>query len=221
LGQRGLGYVGRKWNERTAMMLEQHGEHAPPGKFKKALFAVLNPKAFAKGWQARSEELEHIASSAAQARGREVAEQLSTWGKLEIPYAQFTERADENNMLKEYENMKKESLMAAALKAEGLGGMEGELRRRAIVKASAKNGYLDDLLRMKHFAAKYASGKKNADGTITANIYDAESLNRFLFGYLGEGEQTYRMLAEDFEDLGKEKKPKDRMKQYCKTEKIV
>ncbi|MBX4191629.1 MAG: hypothetical protein KW804_02420, partial [Candidatus Doudnabacteria bacterium] len=127
-------------------------------------------------------------------------EKDETWGKakLKIPYRQFVARKDEDMFLKDYGNMKKESLMRAAVDAEGMSGFEGEARKRAIVKAAANNGYLDDILRMKEFATKY--GEK--DGT----IYSAETLNRFLYGYLGHGEQSMRFMAEDMEEAGKKTK---------------
>ncbi|MBX4191751.1 MAG: hypothetical protein KW804_03055 [Candidatus Doudnabacteria bacterium] len=215
------GYVGRKWNERTVHLLESHdGKEVGVGK--RALFAVLNPIAAFKGSQQRSHELSHMAQEEAAAGGREVAEQAfttklspfktvkpwkegflekdETWGKakLKIPYRQFVARKDEDMFLKDYGNMKKESLMRAAVDAEGMTGFEGEARKRAIVKAAATNGYLDDLMRMKPFAEKY-TGKDNV-------IYGAESLNRFLYGYLGHGEQSMRFMAEDMEEAGKKTK---------------
>lgn len=196
LGKRGLGYVGKKWNDKTVeWFMESHEGHPPPGKFKKAMFAISNPRAFTKGWQTRSEELAHAASASADAAGRMVAEQLLTGGALEIPYLSFAERHDEAEKAKDMENMKKESLMDLAVKAEGLKGAEGRRTRRAIVKAALKNGFQDDLLSMKHFAEKYADD----DGTFNS----AAAVNRFLFGYLGHDDQAMRFMAEDLEELGK------------------
>ncbi|MCL5667191.1 MAG: type IV secretion system protein [Patescibacteria group bacterium] len=197
LAQRGKGWATRKWNEKTVhWFLEGEGEKKPRSALSKAAFAMLNPVSFFKGWGKRAEELQHEAQEIAHAGGREVAEQMLTMGKLKIPYRQFVERSAENNYLKDYENMRKESLMTAAVAATNMHGAEGEMRKRAIVKAAAKNGYLDDLLAMKEFAEKYA----DADGT----YYSAEVLNRFLFGYLGQSEQSMRFMAEDMEQLGKD-----------------
>lgn len=193
LGQRGVGRLNRWYNEKTSHLLEQHGDH-PVSWRKKAALALLNPKAVAKGWQKRSEELAHHAEEEAEAAGRMVAEQFLTRGKLQIPYNQFLARKHENDYLKDYGEMKKESLMAAAVALKDMKGAEGSMRKRAIIKAMAKNGYLDDALRMREFAQKYM----NDDGS----IYNAEVLNRFLIDYLGDTEQTYRFLAEDMEDLG-------------------
>jgi hypothetical protein len=201
------GYVGRKWNERTLHLLESHdGKEVPAGN--KVMFAILNPIAAYKGSQQRSHELSHMAQEEAAAGGREVVEQAFTTRpkflggtgkpKLSIPYRQFVARKDEDMFLKDYGNMKKETLMRAAVDAEGMTGFEGEARKRAIVKAAAANGYLDDLMRMKPFAEKY-TGSDNV-------VYGAESLNRFLYGYLGEGEQAKRFMAEDMEELGKKAK---------------
>lgn len=195
LAGRGSSYLGTKWDQRTAHLLEQHGDH-PVGFKNKALFAVLNPVAFAKGLNKRSEELKHHAEEEAGAAGRMVAEQLMTRGKVQIPYNQFVARNHENEFMKDYGNMKKETLMSAAVKLQGMKGAEGDMRRRAIVKAAAQNGYLDDLMRMKEFAIQYA----DEDGTISSE----EIIDRFFYGYLGENEQTMRMLAEDFEDIGRQ-----------------
>src|SRR3989344_4394347 len=202
VGGRALGFAGKKWNERTAHLLEAHGEHPVPT-WKKAAFAVLNPVATLKGYEQRATETKHMAQELAAAGGREVAEQFLTGGwrgkaKLKIPYRQFAERKEEDGFLKEYGQMKKESLMRAAVTSEGLTGTEGEARKRAIIKAAASGGYLDDILRMKHFANKYA----DKDGT----TYSAGVLNRFLYGYLGDGEQAQRFMAEDMEELGKKVK---------------
>lgn len=221
-GKRGLGFAGRYYNEWTASLLEGH-EGKKPGLGKKTLFAILNPVAVARGWEKRSHELAEMHKHLAEAGGREVAEQflttdifkmenlyapwrlgkniksaIKTGGKLKIPYRQFVERAEENEFLKDYQNMRKETLMSAAVEADSMTGHEGEVRKMAIVKAAAAQGYLDDLLRMKHFANQYA----DKDGT----VYSAEVLNRFLYGYLGHGEQAMRFMAEDMEDLGKQVK---------------
>lgn len=218
--KRGIGFAGRYYNEWTSKLLEAHEGKKAPGIGRKTLFAVLNPKAFVKGWGVRSEELAKMHRELAEAGGREVSEQFLTtpfWtlssfrhpfrnikrsfkegGALRIPYRQFIERHEENEFLKTYTEMKKEALMAAAVEAEKLGGNEGEVRKRSIVKAAAANGYLDDLMRMKQFAVKY-TGSDNV-------VYSAESLNRFLFGYLGHGEQAMRFMAEDMEELGKKVK---------------
>ena len=201
VGKRAAGRVGRWWNEKTVQwFLETKEGEKDRGVLSKAMFAITNPKNFLKGWEKRAQELKELSQTEAEAGGREVAEQLLTLGKLKMPYRQFTARSHENNFLKDYENMRKESLMAAAVTAEKLGGAEGAIRRRAIVKAAAKQGYLDDLMRMKPMRDKYA----DADGT----YYSAESLNRFLFGYLSDNhghvdDNTMRFIAEDLEDLGK------------------
>lgn len=191
---RGLSYLNRKRKEVGASMLEQEGEHMP-GFWKKMGFTALNPDVIYKGWKARSEELQHQAEGVATAGGRELVERRLTGGKLNIPYRQYAERKDENELSKDYSTMRKESLMAAAVDAEKLGGEEGKRRRRAIVLAAAKQGYLDDLLRKKHFANQFA----DKDGT----FYSAEVLNRFLYKYLGDDEQAQRLMAEDLEELGK------------------
>ena len=208
------GYVTRKYNELTTKLLESH-DGKEVGQTRKILFAAFNPVAAYKGSQQRAKELTHMSEEEAHAGGREVMEQYYTgsslrhplgWltlgymGKpeLKIPYRQFVARKEEDTFLKDYGNMKKETLMRAAVTAEKLGGPEGEARRRAIIKAAASGGYLDDVLRMKHFANKYA----DQDGT----TYSAEVLNRFMYGYLGEGEQSKRFMAEDMEELGKKVK---------------
>ncbi len=194
LAGRGVGWVNRKRQEIGSSLLEQEGEHKP-GFLKKTGFLLSNPDAFFKGWQQRAEELKHQAEGTATAGGREMSERFLTRGKLKIPYRQFAERKDENALVQDYSTMRKESLMDAAADAEKLGGEEGKRRRRAIVLAAAKQGYMDDLLRKKHFADQYADD----DGT----FYSAEVLNRFLYGYLGDDEQAQRLMAEDLEELGK------------------
>lgn len=180
-----------RWRQNTGAHALEHGDSFG----NKLKFAALNPDALVKGWKARTHELDHMASSVAEARGREVTEQLRTGNRLNIPYAQFIERKEEDGFVKEYQNMSKEKMMAAAVQMDGWKGAEADMRKRALVKAAASQGYLDDLLSTDHFANKYA----DADGT----YYSAEILNRFFRGYLGSSEQTMRMLDEDLEDLGK------------------
>ncbi len=202
------GYAGRKWNEWTTQRFLESHDGKERSVLSRATFAVLNPVAAFKGAQQRSHELSHMAQEEAVAGGREVMEQVFTTrpkifggtgkAKLKIPYRQFVARKDEDKFLKDYGQMKKESLMRAAVDAEGMKGFEGEARKRAIVKAAASNGYLDDLMRMKSFAEKYTG---NDDV-----VYGTESLNRFLYGYLGRGEQSMRFMAEDMEEMGKKTK---------------
>lgn len=221
---RAFRFVGRKYNEITTdALLDENRLKWIPKPLKRAGFAALNPVAFARGWTQRSEELQRLAQSTAAAGGREVVERTlttpiftprqwikaDTWkdalqtrgrslvsAQLKIPYRQMDERRDENEFMQDYTEMRKESLMYAAEQATNMTGAEGSLRRRAIVKAAATQGYLDDLLRIKGFAEKY--GEK--DGT----IYSAKTLNRFLYDYLGDDEQAMRFMAEDMEDLGKQ-----------------
>jgi hypothetical protein len=205
IAHRGLHYAGRKWNEFTTHTFLEGHEGSQPGAVKKTLFALLNPVAAAKGYEQRGHELTHAAQELAAAGGREVVEQFQTGGwrgkaKLKIPYRQFVERKEEDAFLKDYGQMKKETLMQAAVDAEGMDShtVEGGARKRAILKAAAANGYMDDLMRMKPFANKYA-GSDNV-------VYSAESLNRFMYGYLGNGEQAMRFMGEDMEELGKKVK---------------
>ena len=68
---RAWGTAKYRWNQATSKLVEAQ-EGRPVGKGRRALFAMLNPVAAAKGWQARTEELAQQASEIAQAHGREV-----------------------------------------------------------------------------------------------------------------------------------------------------
>ncbi len=206
------GYTGRKWNEWTKRMQDGHGiigSRIKSEALRNALFVAANPIAGFKGARERSKELSHMAESEAVAGGRQAMERAFTteyrpWkkgfgkAKLKIDYTTFAARKHEDEFLKDYGNMKKESVMKAALEMKDMKGPEGEARKRAIVKAAASNGYLDDILRMREFAEKYG----DADGT----VYSAEILNRFLYDYLGNNDQAKRFMAEDMEELGKKTK---------------
>jgi len=182
------------WNNWTSSLLEAHEGHKV-GWGKRALFAALNPVAAARGWEARTEELEHEAKEVASAYGREVTERFRTRGKLQIPYATFVERKAEDEYMKDYQNMTKEEFMHATRAAEDMSGVEGQRRRRAIVKSAASQGYLDDILRYGYFANKY--GKDNGV------LYDDETLNNFLYGYLGHDKESMRLMTTDLDKLGK------------------
>jgi len=194
LASRVWGTAKYNWNLATSKLMEGH-EGKKVGILRKAAFAVLNPVAAARGWEARTEEIEKQAQEIAGAYGREVTEQFRTGGKLKMPYATFTERRHEDEFQKEYQNMTKEEFMETALNTENLGGLEGKRRRRAIVKSAASQGYLDDIMRLGHFANKY--GK--ADGT----VYDDETLDNFLYGYMGHDQESMRVMTTDLEHLGK------------------
>lgn len=202
------GLTARKWNEWTSGLMEQREGAKPPGLMRKAAFAVLNPKAFASGWAARTEELEHHAHEVAVSRGREVAEQLRTGGKLQIPYTQFVERKVENEYMKEYEGMPKEQIIGIAKKMETMKGHEAELRRRSIIKAAALGGYLDDIMTHPSFdMGKYAKSDVTKAQVANGEVYTPELLQEFLQKYLsgdhGLSEQAMRLMGEDMEELGK------------------
>lgn len=193
-GGRLWGTAKYEYSKFTTGLMEGHGGKEP-GKLRKAAFAVLNAPASVRGWEARTKELEHEQKEIATAYGREITEQFRTRGKLKLPYSTFIERRAENEYMKEYQNMSKEQFMHAAVGLEKMGGVEGERRKRAVVKAAASQGYLDDLMRMPQFANKYGIGN---------TVYNEKTLNRFLYGYLGHGRESMRFMDQDMDTLGKQ-----------------
>lgn len=183
------------WNNMTTRILDVP-EGKKVGVLRKTAFAALNPVAAARGWEARTQELEHEAKEITKAYGREVTEQFRTRGKLKVPYATFVERKFEDEYVREYQNMSKEEFMRSAISAEDMKGEEGKRRRRAIVKSAGSQGYLDDLLRTTHFANKYGDKK-------TGVFYNDAILNKFLYGYLGHDQQSMRLMDTDLDTLGK------------------
>ena len=146
-----------EYSKMTTKLMEGK-EGKEPGKLRKAAFAVLNAPATVRGWEARTKEMESEQKEIASAYGREITEQLRTHGQLKIPYSTFVERKHENEYMKEYQNMSKEIFMHSAVELEKMTGPEADRRKRAIVKAAASQGYLDDLLRMPEFGNKYGLG---------------------------------------------------------------
>lgn len=140
--QRGLGYVGRKWNEMTADMV--HGRKMTKGQ--RVKFALLNPVAAVKGWQKHSEELKHAAQAEAEAVGLMAVEQTLSPGKAFNRKA-IAERAHDAEFLKNYSDLTREEGVDTAYDAATMKkDMNGKAARRAVYQANMKEGWVDDIV---------------------------------------------------------------------------
>lgn len=198
------GYALRKKTDYTTGL-------ANKGPLGKLGFALANPKAMLGGYKERRDRVRGDTERAALRGGQEIVENVQSrglWGAaktlvgkgknvgyIKTPFMEFEEREREDEVMKLMQKMSKEQFMEKAKTVENMTGVEGKRQRRGVVKAAASQGYLDDLLRVDHFASKYA---KN-DGT----FYDEEVLNSFLHNYLKDDQQAMRFMDQDLETLGK------------------
>ena len=222
------GTTKQKYNEATSKLLETSEGGKPPGWGKKVLFAALNPVAAARGWEVRSEELKKRSQEVAAARGREVTEQFRTGGKVRIPYAEQLESSFESQFAKDFTQMDKEQKAYMARLLYGRKDTDSRRRWRALIKVTAEEGQIDDIMLDKEFI-KTVQGKRNGltygqeytkakegekqdengyklddrgEKTKSDIAYNYQAVHEFFGETLGKDQNGIRLLKE-LEDIGK------------------
>jgi len=186
------GYAGRKLNETL------------PG--------YLNPVALVRGFKARSKELEEKAKTIASARGRNVAERILTFGRVNIPYEQQVEESFEAQYARDFAGLSKEQKAYQARKLSKMGGAEGRRRRRALIRVAAEGGHIDDIMSSNFFRKEFkwvdSEGEKkkgfndeSVDGEKN-EWYTQGKIHAFLKSYMGTDQQSLRVMS-DLEEIGK------------------
>ena len=208
------------WNERTTKLLEAK-EGKAPGFGRKLLFAALNPINAARGWEQRSKELSERTQQVATAGGREVTEQFRTRGKVRIPYREQLESSYEAAFAKDFTAMDKEQKAYMASLLYGRDNIDNKRRWRALLRATAVEGQIDDIMLDPAFIKKVRAtrkggktygetnekykfinpktGKEEEDNIVK---YNYGAVNEFFKDTLSKDQNGLRLLKE-LEDIGK------------------
>ncbi len=115
--------------------------------------ALWNPAAMVRGWGERRKELYDSAKQAATAGGQEKWEEM--FSGAVIPHRTMLNSSQEASFAKDFAFMDKEELAETAAKLDkGPDNAENRAKKRAIIRASAEQGYLDDLMNHPEARAK-------------------------------------------------------------------
>lgn len=155
LGEKGLGYAGRKWNDFTSN-IRGHEEKIS---FKRAAaFAILNPVAAIKGYKKQSEERDHRSQAKAEAVGLEIAEQRFSSPKAFFkgsykrnPHVLQHEKEEEDEQAKKLQNLSREEVARRLHQFYMMGTSDEDMAyKRGGYKLAMSKGYVDDGVGLAH-----------------------------------------------------------------------
>jgi len=161
----------------------------------------MNVPGLFRGMKERGAELDKQAKDKATARGREAFEQRKGILRLipgrgpEIPHEERVESQFEAQYARDYAHMSKEQKQRMAVNLKDMKGPEGRRRRRALVRVAAEAGHIDDIMsEFKDVSTEY--DKANPECKTKGNWHDWEHQHNFFKKYLGDDQQSMRLLGE-------------------------